>query len=324
MQKVRCRQPNVPTSKREPRIATGRGRLASAGRRTAGRPALLVWGLVLAALAPANLGCQTLETTKTVVASTPANLAKTIAPSNHRNWKPHMAVLPRAEFQGDQLKVYNIRNFKYMTEDEYIIDDYDETFDLGRLQSVDFILVPFKHAPSLAHTMLSFGFDDGRRLAVSVEVRLEEGETYSPLKGAMRQHELMYVVGDERDLIKLRTQHRKSDVYIYRGRAAPQQARELLVDIMQRVNQLNEKPEFYDTFTNNCTTNIVRHINNLRPGRIPYDLRILLPGQSDRLAYDLGLLDTDVSFEETKRAARVNDLADVYRDSPDFSTLIRR
>jgi hypothetical protein len=214
MQKVHCRPLNVPTSE-------------------------LLAGLLLAAIATSMAGCQTIETTKTVVAETPANLEKTVAPSNHRNWAPHMAVLPRAEFSGDRLKVYNIRNFKYVTEDEYILDDYDETFDLNKLQSVDFILVPFKAAPSLAHTMLSFGFDDGRRLAVSVEVRLEEGESYNPVKGAMRQYEVMYVVGDERDLIKLRTQHRKSDVYIYRGKAAPEQARSLLVDIMQRVNKLN-------------------------------------------------------------------------------------
>ena len=188
----------------------------------------------------------------------------------------------------------------------------------------DFIVVPFKDAPNLAHTMLSFGFDDGHYLAVSVEVRLEEGESYSPVKGALRQYEIMYVVADERDLIQLRTQHRKADVYVYRTRATPDQARSLLMDMMQRVNQLAEKPEFYNTFTNNCTTNIVLHINHLRPGRVPYDIRVLLPGQSDRLAYDLGLLDTKVSFEETKLAARVNNLAEIHRDHPDFSQLIRR
>lgn len=251
------------------------------------------------------------------------NVDEIVEPSNDRNWRKNMAVLPYARIRDDEAKVYNIRNFTYLSEEDYVLYYYDDQYDLSGIESVDFIVVPFKQTPSLAHTMLSFGFADGRYLAVSVEVRLEEGESYSPIAGAMRQFEIMYVVADERDVIKLRTQQRDSDVYVYRTKATPQQARELFVDVMRRVNSLKNKPEFYDTFMNNCTTNIVTHINHVMPGRVPWNIGVLLPGYSDQLAYNLGLLVDYGGFEATKRRAHINLLADRYADNPRFSQLIR-
>jgi hypothetical protein len=245
-------------------------------------------------------------------------------PSNHRPWKPDLAVLPTADVHGDAVTVHNIRDFIYQSDENYVIKHVDRTFDLKQLETVDFIVVPFQQAPLLAHTMLSFGFADGEHLGVSAEARLEIGETYSPIRGALRQYELMYVVAEERDLIARRTRHRGADVYLYPTVATPEEARELFLDVMLRVNKLARDPEFYDTLANNCTTNIVGHINRLQPGRVPYNLSVLLPGASDRLAYELGLLRTESSFEETRRRARVNDLANRYLDSPDFSERIRR
>lgn len=246
-----------------------------------------------------------------------------INPSNDRKWEPSLAVLPRAEFDGDRVTVRNIRRFTYLGEHDYVMNYYDRTFDLNGLQTADFIIVPFKNSPSLAHTMLSFGWQDGQHVVVSVEVRLEEGQQYSALLGALHQYEITYVVGDERDLILLRTDHRNVDVHLYPTRAEPEQVRALFVDVMRRVNKLETDPEFYDTLTNNCTTNIVQHINALYPGRIPWDIRWVLPGYSDRLAYDLGLLNSSLPFEETRRRARINELAQKYRDDPNFSARIR-
>lgn len=251
-------------------------------------------------------------------------LVKVEQPSNYRDWSPDQAVLSYADFNGDRVTVHNIRNCTYLTENEYVVDLYDKTYDLKKLRSVDFITVPFRQAPVMAHTMLSFGFDGDDYLAVSVEIRKEKGEQYAFLNGVLRQYEIMYVVGDERDLIKLRTNYRKDDVYIYRTRATPEQARGMFADVFQRVNQLKEQPEFYHTFANNCTTNIVRHVNNLSPDMVPYDYRVLLPGLTAELAYELGLLDTNLSFEETKRRALVSDLAHRYAEAPDFSAQIRQ
>jgi len=247
-----------------------------------------------------------------------------VRPSHYRDWSPDQAVLPYCEFLGDRVHVHNIRNCTYLTDKSYVVHYYDKTFDLNQLESVDFIVVPFRSLPSLAHTMLSFGFRDGERLAASVEVRRQRGEEYSLASALLGRYELMYVLGDERDLIKLRTNYRKDDVYLYRSRATPEQARALFVDVMNRVNQLAVRPESYDLLRNNCTTNIMRHVNHLAPNKVPYGWQVLLPGHSDRLAYDLGLLDTDLPFEEAKRRARINDLAEHYANDPDFSAKIRR
>jgi hypothetical protein len=246
--------------------------------------------------------------------------------SNTRNWSPDQAVLPSAEFSkdGKQVTIRNVRLCEYRTSDDYTVRHYDKTYDLTKLTTVDFIRVPFPDMPELAHTMLSFGFDDKDYVGVSVEIRKEQGESYNPALGAMKKYEIMYVLGDERDLIGLRTNFRLNDVYVYPTRATPEQVRTLFKNVLARVNKLEEEPEFYNTLTNNCTTNIAKHINELVPGRVPYDYRVLMPGYSDRLAYDLGLLATPYSFEETRRAARVTDLAYEHRNDPDFSQAIRR
>jgi hypothetical protein len=249
---------------------------------------------------------------------------KAFAPSNDRDWAADQAVLSTAEFAGDEVQVCNVRFCNYHTSDNYDLRHEDRTYRLADLETVDFIVVPFGDMPNLAHTMLSFGFKGENYLAVSVEIRKEKGERYSALKGLLRQYELMYVVADERDLIKVRSNLRLEDVYIYRAKATPAQARDLFVDVMRRVNKLAAEPEFYDAVTNNCTTNIVQHINHLSPGRIQYSAKVLLPGHSDRLAYDLGLIESDTDFERTRLRARINELAYAHRDSPDFSAMIRR
>ena len=245
-------------------------------------------------------------------------------PSNHRNWTPDLALLPYSEARGHGVSIHNIRDFIYQSDEEFVVKYTDKTYDVREINSLDFIVVPFKTAPSLAHTMLSFGFADGSHLGVSAEARLETGETYSPWKGALRQYELMYILAEERDLIGRRTQYRDSDVFLYSTVATPVQAQAIFVDVLKRVNQLARQPEFYDTFRNNCTTNIVNHVNRLNAGAVPIDLRVLLPGFSDQYAYDLGLLRTDQPFAEARRLAHVNELANRYLDSPEFSERIRR
>lgn len=244
-------------------------------------------------------------------------------PSNNRNWRPDLAVLPIAEFQGDSIKLLHIRDCTYRTEEDYDVRHFDKEFKLTEVQSVDFIVVPFQNTPALAHTMLSFGFADGEHIVVSVEGRLEQGEQYSTLGGALDGYELMVVVGTERDLILLRTEVRKVEVYLYPTRVTPAQAQRLFMAMLTRANQLARQPEFYDLLTNNCTTNIVDHINQLKPGAIPSDIRVLLPGHSDRLAYDLGLLAVTGPFDQIRAASRINLAAHLNADSPNFSQRIR-
>jgi hypothetical protein len=282
----------------------------------------LAWASCLAVLVLA--GCKTTAQRKLTDVLSPAEITKMSAPSNLRTWAPSLAVMPTAERNGAWLLVHNIRNCQYLNDRDCVVRHYDKTFDLGKLQGVDFIIVPFKDTPSLAHTMLSFAFGDEGHLAISIEARLEDGETYSPLKGMLRQYELMYVVADERDVIGLRAKHRRDDVYLFHSRATPQQAQVLLLDMLSRANKLAGQPEFYDTFANNCTTNLVDHVNRLSPGRVPTSIGTLLPGYADRLAYDLGLLDTQLPFEKAKRKADITRLANRNLDNPDYSRKIRQ
>jgi hypothetical protein len=232
-------------------------------------------------------------------------------------------VLPRADIQGDKVHIHNVRNAQFFSYRDCIVDYYDKTYDLTQLKSVDFVMIPFADNRAIAHTLLSFGFEGDEYVGVSVEVRLEKGESYSAAVGLLGQFELMYVVADERDLLPVRPEHRGVDVLLYRSTATPAQARALFLDVMQRVNQLYEQPEFYDTLRNNCTTNIVRHINAIAPDKVPHDYRVLLPGYADSLAYELGLIDTSLPFEETRRRARVSDQILKYKNDPRFSARIR-
>jgi Domain of unknown function (DUF4105) len=270
--------------------------------------------------APTKLAEATLDPVK--LANEPLDLSH-VVPSNVRQWEPDQIALASAEIDGDRVRVHNIRNNIYVTKDHYATQYYDKTFDLSRLQTVDFIVVPFQEMPSLAHTMLSFGFAGEEYVAVSAEVRKEMGESYSALKGLLGEYELMYVVGDERDLVALRSNYREDEVYLYRTKATPEQAKELFLDVFQRVNKLKKEPEFYHTITNNCTTNIAAHVDHLSPSRVPLGLRLLLAGRADKVAYDLGLLDTSLPFEMTQQQARVTELARASGDRADFSRQIR-
>lgn len=255
-------------------------------------------------------------------------VAKVMSPSNVRNWAPDQAILPYAEFRGQEILVHNVRHCDYMDEDTFVVRHEDRHYRLDQVRAVDFFMVPFDGMPRLAHTMLSFEFapPDGppEHLAVSVEIRKEAGESYAAWKGSARQYELMYVLADERDVVQLRTNHRGENVYLYRTTATPEQAQRLLVDVLARTNELAARPEFYDTVTNNCTTNIVRHINRIQPNRLTSDYRVLLPGYSDELAFDEGLIQRHGSFAETKAAAYLNPRALAAANRDDFSQVIRR
>lgn len=248
-----------------------------------------------------------------------------VRPSNDRDWTADNAVLPAAEFAGDSVRVRNVRNNVYVTPARFTVRHEDRAYDLRELESAWFVVEPFSRDwRGPAHTLVSFGFRDGRYLAVSVEIRKEKGESYSPLKGLLKRFEVTYVVADERDVIGLRANYRKDPVYLYPIRAERAQIRAMLTDMLARANELRARPEFYNTLTNTCTTNLVRHVNRITPERVPFSYKVLLPGYSDRLAYDLGLIDTELPFEEARERFHINARAAKYADAPDFSQRIRQ
>jgi hypothetical protein len=242
-------------------------------------------------------------------------------PSNDRDWQPDVALLPYAESNGKLVTIHNIRNCDYRTETDYTIRHYEKTFDLEKLRSVDLYLV-YWGSPLIAHTMLSFGFEGGDYVCFSIETRKEKGEAYSAIKGFFRQFELTYVIGDERDLVRLRTNFRHEQVYLYRLNTEPEVARLVFLDYLKEVNQLKDRPEWYNALTSNCTTNIRGHTKAYaRNAR--FDWRILLNGRSDEMAYERRMLDQTLPFGELKRRSLINRLAEAADKEADFSARIR-
>jgi len=244
-----------------------------------------------------------------------------IPPSNMRDWTPDVARTARVTFDGSRVTIENVRNFKYRSESDYDQRWETRTYDLDRIKGVDLFL-SFWGPTEIAHTIVSWDFDDGEHLAISIETRKEKGESYSAIRGFFRQYELYYVVADERDLVGLRTNYRGEQVYLYRISATAAQARALLVDYLGEVNQLADHPEWYNALTQNCTTAIRGHAQNIGAGG-SLDWRLLANGHLDELLYERGKIDTSIPFAALRSRSNITEKAKVAGDSPDFSTRIR-
>ena len=252
-------------------------------------------------------------------------LWSSIEPTNERDWQPEVAILPSATIAGDRVTVHNIRNFDYRSETDFTPAYYDKSFDVRELRSVD-LVTSYWTGPAIAHVFVSFGFSGDDYLAISIEVRKPKGEGYSTLKGFFRQYELVYVVADERDIIRLRTNYRRDpteDVYIYRTKASIEVGRRLFLEYMHRINALRTQPEFYNTLTTNCTTNIWTN-DHVNEGRVPLSWKILASGYVPEYLYEQGRLETmGLSFPELQQRAHVNARAQAADGAADFSRRIR-
>jgi len=247
-----------------------------------------------------------------------------LEPSNDRDWQVDVAVLPYATIDAPLVTMHNIRNFAYRTETDYTPGYYDKVFDLRALEGVDLVAV-YWMGPSIAHIFVSFAFAGGDHLAVSIETRREKGEGYSTLKGFFRQYELHYVVADERDVIRLRTNYRRDppeDVYVYRVKGAVEDGRRLFLEYVRQINALASRPRFYNTLTTNCTTVIWTNAA-VNAERLPFSWKILASGYVPEYLYESGRLDTSVPFVELQRRAHVNARAQPADAASDFSRLIR-
>lgn len=246
-----------------------------------------------------------------------------MTPTNSADWSLDQQILPSAKVEGNLVTIENIRNFTYTSVSEYTPDYYTKTYDLDKIKTVDYLVEPFGDFSGAAHTFLSFGFEGGEYVSISVEVRKKKGQSFSAWRALLNQYEIMYVVGDERDVVKLRTNYRKDSVYMYPTKIDEAHAKQLFLSMIKRVNELHDRPEFYNLITNTCTTNIVRHVNEISEVKVPFSYKVLMPGYSDRLAYDLGLLDTTLPFDKIRENYKINEKALKYGESEDFSIKIR-
>ena len=244
-----------------------------------------------------------------------------LRPSHDRQWSPAVAVMPRASLDGDRVRFTGVRNFDYRSKDDFTVRYEEREVLLSHLTSVDFFVSYWMPGP-VAHTFVSFNFDNAPPVCVSIETRTEVGEGFSPVASLFRQFELIYVVGEERDIVGVRTNFRHEDVFLYRLQVSPVSARGLFLVYLRRINDLADRPEFYHLLNSSCTVNIVRYARAV--GKVGgFDIRYYLNGFVDSWLYSLGYLDTSLPFYELRQRSHINAAANAAGDSPDFSERIR-
>lgn len=244
-----------------------------------------------------------------------------LAPSNERAWLPDVARLPRMRLEGERLEVTNLRAFRYRSETDFEPSWEERSYDLASVTGLDLAVCDWGEK-WIVHTILSWEFAGGEHLAISIETRKELGEGYSAVRGFFRQFELYYVVGDERDLLGVRTNVRGERVRLYRLDVAPAAARALLSSYAARVERLAREPAWYNAATHNCTTTIRLHAEELGAAH-PWDWRILVNGKGEELLYERGQVDTALPFEELRARSDVTAAAQAAGEAPDFSARIR-
>ena len=246
---------------------------------------------------------------------------RTLKPTNDADWQPDVAQVAWADINGDEITLHNVRTCDYRSNTDYTPHWETRTVRLSQLTGVD-IAIDYWGSPWIAHPIVSFQFADAPPVCFSIETRVKNGQAYSPIGGLYRSYELIYLVSGERDVIRLRTNFRNEDIYLYRMTFTAAQARERFLEYLRALNALHEHPRWYNEITTNCTTSI--RAQTPKGPRLPLDWRILLNGKGDEMMYERGTIITDgLPFAELKKRALIDEAAKAAGDSPDFSRLIR-
>ena len=249
-----------------------------------------------------------------------------LRPSNDRSWVNDNDKLAKAEFGDNLVTIRNVRDFRWRTTKDYDENWIDMKFDLNKISKLWFVLEYFEpKRKQMAHTIMVFESEDGKRIACSIEVRREKGERYHPLKGLFRQYELIYVWSTESDVIGVRTRcRRKSVTHLFEAIVlGPGNERRMFESYLNRTNKLRISPEWYNTITNTCSTNIVRHVNEVYPGRVPRTMAILLPGISPRILKKNNLVKMGTSIDESMEGSKIDEKAINWSGESDFGDWIR-
>jgi hypothetical protein len=248
-----------------------------------------------------------------------------IRPSSTRDWADEVARQLAAHVDGERVTLDNVRNFGWRSLDDYDARWETRRYDLSQLRSVDAVL-SYWMGPAIAHTLVSFGFADGRGgvdyLTFSIEIRKERGEDFSALGGFFKQFEATLVAADERDIIRVRTNLRGEDDYLYRVAMPPAAMRSLFLAYLKQAEELRRRPRWYNTATSNCTTVIFKMMRHIVSG-LPLDYRLLLSGYLPEYLHEIGGLTPGYSLDELRTAGCITDRAKAAGDDPAFSQRIR-
>jgi Domain of unknown function (DUF4105) len=250
---------------------------------------------------------------------------QSIPPSNDRDWKISVARIPQISINGNEVKISNIRNFDYRSVTDFTPRYYTRTFNLDNISSLDYILSYWDGNKAIAHTIFSFGFNNGDYLAVSVETRLSKKQKQSTLSGIFNQYEMIYILSDERDVIRLRTNFRKEQVYLYRLKSTPDLLKKIFLKIIKQAADLQKHPRFYNTVKHNCLTTLQADLRRALGKKYHFDYRFIMNGYSDKLLYDKNVfMSGGFPFEALKKIRHINQYVENDPDAAvNFSSKIR-
>lgn len=248
---------------------------------------------------------------------------RNLSPSLDLEWVEDCKGLCQAKFDGSIVELTDLRDFTWTSKRDHDGKWITTKVNVDKIVDVWYIVDHFHDIKGLAHTMLSFEFEDGQFISFSFETRRELGERYHPWDGLWRAYELYLVVSTESDALALRTNQRKHKVHLFRATPQPGNDKALFLALCNRANELATNPEWYHTLTSSCTTAIVDQINLIAPGRIPPMWRTLLPGHSGRAAHRLKLIQDWGGYDETLRISRIDEQAQTWDGKSDYSTHIR-
>lgn len=247
-------------------------------------------------------------------------------PRNDRDWRESVAILPEVEFKDSGLIIVkNIRNFKYKNVDDFKIEYYNKIYNVNEVDTLNLFLSYWDGNKKIAHAIYSFGFKNGDHLAISSEIRMTNGVEQSLLGGMFNEYEILYILADERDVVKLRTNYRKEEVYLYKikPKGGIKAIKNFFIYVMNKVNAFEDKPEFYNTFTTNCLTSLLHDFEHSANRKLPLDYRLILNGYFDEMLYERGIVETyGLTFPEFKKVSHINQY--VENDTTNFSWKIRQ
>lgn len=245
-------------------------------------------------------------------------------PSLNREWSLDQQILPEINFSENEVEIKNLRDFSYETTEKYLPNYYSKKYNFDDLESVYYLVEPFSKYDWPAHTMLSFGFSDWDYLLVSAEIRKEVSESFGIWNAMVNNYELVYMLWSERDFVKVRANYRKDEVFLYPIKIEKEDLKNFFISVLKRADKLTKEPEFYNLFFNNCTTNILHHANEIRIKDISYSWQAFLPAFSDKIIYDVWIIDTNLDFEEAKKYYKINELSEKYWEDENYSQKIRK
>ena len=247
-----------------------------------------------------------------------------ISPSLNRNWVEDVALLPEISIDNKQIHIKNFRNFSYTSNKDFSKKYENRSYNLEDIEGTDFIISYWDNHRSIGHTFVSFRFKDQAPLCISVEVRKEKGEKYHPVKGLFKQYELIYVIGDERDLISLRTNHRAEETFLYPLKLDKSQSETFLLSLLKGAQKMGVTPAFYHSLDQNCTTTLVNHINDVPSFKVEVTLDLVMNGLSDYAVYKMDGVRNDLEFAVLKRCCYISKLARVLPLDKNYSVKLRK